>query len=136
MGVSAISGIGSAYAQSYREIPAYTNAVGGRGIATMRGYRLTADDLLRRAVIGRLLCHAVIRPQEIEKEFSISFGEYFAPEMARLEDFRIDGLVVMDDAEIRVTPLGRVFIRNVGMIFDRYLREQQMDSRPLFSKTL
>jgi oxygen-independent coproporphyrinogen-3 oxidase len=136
MGVSAISGIGSAYAQSYREIPAYTNAVGSRGIATMRGYRLTEDDLLRRAVIGRLLCHAVIRPQEIEQEFSIRFGEYFAPELARLEEFRIDGLVINEGGEIRVTPLGRVFIRNVGMIFDRYLREQQMDSRPLFSKTL
>jgi hypothetical protein len=32
--------------------------------------------------------------------------------------------------------LGRIFIRNVAMAFDRYLREQQMDQRPLFSKTL
>jgi oxygen-independent coproporphyrinogen-3 oxidase len=78
----------------------------------------------------------VIRKHEIEQQFGISFDEYFAPEIAQLEEFRADGLVTLDDDEIRVTPLGRVFIRNTGMVFDRYLREQQMDSRPLFSKTL
>ncbi|MFZ0634311.1 MAG: oxygen-independent coproporphyrinogen III oxidase, partial [Candidatus Acidiferrales bacterium] len=136
MGVSAISGFDAAYAQNFRELPAYADAASRRGIATMRGYRLTDDDRLRRAVIGRLLCHTVIRKREIEDEFTIVFDEYFAPELAQIEEFRQDGLVVTDADEIRVTPLGRVFIRNVGMIFDRYLREQQMDSRPLFSKTL
>ncbi len=136
VGVSAISGLATAYAQNYREVPAYTSAVARRGIATMRGYRISEDDRLRREVISRLLCHTVIPKREIERDFSISFDEYFSREIAQLEEFRGDGLVTLDDDEIRVTPLGRVFIRNVGMIFDRYLREQQMDSRPLFSKTL
>jgi oxygen-independent coproporphyrinogen III oxidase len=136
MGVSAISSIGGAYAQNRREVPAYQQAIGTRGIATMRGYRLSADDVLRRAVIGRLLCHTVIPKHEIERDFSIRFDEYFAPELQRLEEARDAGLVVLDSAEIRVTPLGRIFIRNVAMTFDRYLREQQMDQRPLFSKTL
>ena len=136
MGVSAISSIGAAYAQNRREVPAYQETIGTRGIATMRGYRLSADDLLRRAVIGRLLCHTVIPKHEIEREFSINFDEYFAPELQRLEEARHEGLVLLDAAEIRVTPLGRIFIRNVAMAFDRYLHEQQMDHRPLFSKTL
>src|SRR6202008_671956 len=51
MGVSAISSVGEAYAQNRREVPAYESAVSTRGIATMRGYRLSADDVLRRAVI-------------------------------------------------------------------------------------
>src|SRR6202167_4462992 len=55
MGVSAISSVGEAYAQNRREVPAYESAIGTRGIATMRVYRLSADDVLRRAVIGRLL---------------------------------------------------------------------------------
>jgi oxygen-independent coproporphyrinogen-3 oxidase len=136
MGVSAISSIGSAYAQNRREVPAYESTVTTRGIATMRGYRLSADDLLRRAVIGRLLCHTVIPKHEVERDFSILFDEYFAPELAQLEKSRNEGLVTLDRDEIRVTPLGRIFIRNVAMIFDRYLREQQMDQKPLFSKTL
>lgn len=136
LGVSAISSIGDAYAQNIREISPYENAVSARGIATMRGYRLSPDDTLRRAVIGRLLCHAVIRTDEIEREFAISFPEYFAPEIERLAQARADGLVTLDASEIRVTPLGRIFIRNVAMIFDRYLPEQRSADRPLFSKTL
>ncbi len=136
MGVSAISSIGEAYAQNRREVPDYESTVAKRGIATMRGYKLSADDVLRRAVIGRLLCHTVIFKQEVEAEFGISFDEYFAAELLRLEGVRDEGLVELSANEIRVTPLGRIFIRNVAMIFDRYLHEQQMDQRPLFSKTL
>jgi len=136
MGVSAISSIGEAYAQNRKEVPAYQDTVGSRGIATMRGYRLSSDDVIRRAVIGRLLCHTVIPKREVEREFSISFDEYFAAELERLEEPRAEGLVELAPGEIRVTPLGRIFIRNVAMVFDRYLHEQQMDQRPLFSKTL
>lgn len=136
MGVSAISSIGGAYAQNRREVPAYQSAAAERGIATMRGYRLSDDDQIRRAVIGRLLCHTEVPKREIEREFSISFDEYFQPELERLQEPRDEGLVELQPDEIRVTPLGRVFIRNVAMIFDRYLLEQQMDQKPLFSKTL
>jgi oxygen-independent coproporphyrinogen III oxidase len=136
MGVSAISSIGDAYAQSRREVPAYQSAVAERGLATMRGYHLSADDRLRRAVIGRLLCHTVIPKHEVEREFSVSFDEYFEAELERLEEPSEEGLVILAPDEIRVTPLGRIFIRNVAMVFDRYLREQQMDQKLLFSKTL
>jgi oxygen-independent coproporphyrinogen III oxidase len=136
MGVSAISGVGSTYAQNYRELGPYAEAVGRRGIATMRGYRLTEDDLLRRAVISRLLCHAVIRKDEIDAEFGIAFDDYFAPEVLRLAPFVEDGLLDPLSREIRVTPLGRIFIRNVAMIFDPYLEKQRMAEKPLFSKTL
>ena len=136
MGVSAISSIGDAYAQNVREVPAYEAAVEARGLATMRGYRLSADDRVRRAVISRVLCHTLIIKSEMEREFSISFDEYFGAELKRLEQARADGMVTLGADEIRVTPLGRIFIRNVAMAFDRYLEEQQMDKRPLFSKTL
>ena len=136
MGVSAISSIGSAYAQNRREVPVYQEEAESRGLATFRGYRLSPDDVLRRAVIGRLLCHTVIPKSEIEREFSISFDEYFAAELERLQELRAEGLVDLAHGEIRVLPLGRIFIRNVAMVFDRYLHEQQMDKKPLFSKTL
>ena len=118
------------------KFPLYESAVGTRGIATMRGYRLSADDVFRRAVIGRLLCHTMIPKHEVEAEFGISFDEYFAAECSAWKPPREEGLVVLSPDEIRVTPLGRIFIRNVAMTFDRYLHEQQMDQRPLFSKTL
>jgi oxygen-independent coproporphyrinogen-3 oxidase len=136
MGVSAISSIGRAYAQSVREVPAYQSAVTARGLATMRGYRLSQDDELRRAVIGRLLCHTVIFKHEIDRDFEIAFDEYFAAELDRLAEPGDEGLLTVNADEIRVTPIGRIFIRNIAMVFDRHLHEQQMDQRPLFSKTL
>jgi oxygen-independent coproporphyrinogen III oxidase len=136
MGVSAISSIGGAYAQNRKEVPAYQKTIASRGIATARGYRLSQDDLLRRAVISRLLCHTIIPKHEIEGQFSITFDAYFAPELEQLQESRDEGLVILEPDQIRATPRGRIFIRNVAMAFDRYLREQQMDQRPLFSKTL
>lgn len=136
MGVSAISAVGSTYAQNYRELPRYTEAVERRGIGTMRGYRLNEDDRLRRALITRLLCHAVICKGEISREFGIDFDNYFAPELARLHPFLEDRLIESGPDEIRVTFLGRIFIRNLAMIFDPYLEKQHLAEQPLFSKTL
>src|SRR5712672_440202 len=136
MGVTAISGIQNAYAQNHRELAAWEKSIAKRGIATMRGYRLSPDDELRRAVISRLLCHTVVIKEEIAREFHIDFDEYFADELARLEAPRNDGLVLLEPNEIRTTWLGRIFIRNLAMVFDPYLERQQLAAKPLFSKTL
>ncbi len=136
MGVTAISGIQGAYAQNHRDLPSWEKAVTERGIATMRGYHLSDDDKLRRAVVNRLLCHTVVIKAEISREFGIDFDQYFAEELRRLKPSLDDGLVVLDQDEIRTTWLGRIFIRNLAMVFDPYLEKQQLAAKPLFSKTL
>ncbi len=136
MGVTAISAFQNAYAQNQRDLPAWQQAVADRGIATMRGYHLSDEDRLRRAVINRLLCHTVVVKEEIAREFGVDFDDYFAGELAQLEAPRDDGLVLMDGKEIRATWLGRIFIRNLAMIFDPYLDKQHLNAKPLFSKTL
>jgi oxygen-independent coproporphyrinogen-3 oxidase len=136
MGVTAISGFSNAYAQNFRELPAWEKAVHGRGLATMRGYRLSEEDRLRRDVISRLLCHTVIPKREINEAFGIDFDEHFAEELRRLEVPEEDGLLAISNEEIRTTWLGRIFIRNLAMLFDPYLEKQHLDAKPLFSKTL
>jgi oxygen-independent coproporphyrinogen III oxidase len=136
MGVSAISGIGGCYAQNDRVVAPYRERVERRGIATIRGYRLTGEDLLRRAVISRILCHGVLHKSEIDREFGVNFDEKFSGELARLSPFVSDGLLELDGDVIRTTLLGRIFIRNIAMVFDPYLEQQKLESRPLFSKTL
>jgi oxygen-independent coproporphyrinogen-3 oxidase len=106
MGVTAISGFQDAYAQNFRELPAWEKAIGERGIATMRGYHLSAEDRLRREVIGRLLCHTVIPKREINEAFGIDFERHFDAELQRLELPREDGLLTIDQHEIRATWLG------------------------------
>ncbi|MDR0843105.1 MAG: oxygen-independent coproporphyrinogen III oxidase [Acidobacteriota bacterium] len=137
MGVTSISGVGAVYAQNYRGMEDYCDAVEAGLLPIMRGIRLTDDDVIRRAAISRILCHCVLDKKEFAAEFHIDFDSYFADELSRLQPLCDDGLVELDDASIRVTLLGRIFIRNVGMVFDKYLRKPKEDNaKPVFSKTL
>ena len=134
LGVSSISGLDRIYAQNYRDLKDYYAAIEANGLPIMRGISLNQDDIVRRAVISRLLCHCLLHKKEIESEFNIRFDEYFADELLRMEALQRDGLVQMEPEKIAVTQLGRIFIRNAGMVFDKYL--QKPKSKPVFSKTL
>ncbi|HEV2387984.1 MAG TPA: oxygen-independent coproporphyrinogen III oxidase [Candidatus Acidoferrales bacterium] len=134
IGVSAIGRVGSIYAQNFRDLPRYQAAIEAGGLATMRGYRLSADDRVRGAVISRLLCHAVVKKAEIENQFGIEFDSYFRRELDRLQECEQDGLARLLPGEIRITGRGRIFMRNIAMAFDRYLPEA--GARPRFSQTL
>ncbi len=134
LGMSAIGSVGPAYVQNRRELADYRSAVETGGTATFRGCRLTADDRLRRTVIGNLLCHGVVVKSEIEATHGIAFDDYFADALERLQPCAEDGLVEIRAAEIRATPLGRVFLRNLAMCFDAYLGAGS--EKPVFSKTL
>jgi len=136
-GPSAISELRGSYAQSFRDLRAWDAAVRERGLATMRGHRLSRDDRERRWVITRIMCHGELRAPEFEAAFGRSFAERFADELGRLAAVREDGLVeVAEDGSLRVTPLGRLLVRNVAMAFDAYLPEQRRAGRPMFSKTV
>jgi oxygen-independent coproporphyrinogen-3 oxidase len=134
LGVSSISSIDRIYAQNYRDLRDYYAAIERNVFPVMRGIELCDDDVIRRAVISRLLCHCVLHKAEIESEFCLRFDEYFADELRRLEPLQNDGLVSLSAESILVTPLGRIFIRNVGMVFDKYLNKSR--TKPVFSKTL
>jgi oxygen-independent coproporphyrinogen III oxidase len=134
LGVSSIGGIDKIYAQNCRDIKEYYAAIDRNSLPIMRGMHLNDDDVIRRTVISKLLCHCVLHKKEIESEFAIRFDEYFADENKRMELLKNDGLVTLSAESISVTQLGRIFIRNVGMVFDKYL--QKSKDKPVFSKTL
>jgi oxygen-independent coproporphyrinogen-3 oxidase len=134
LGVSSISAVDRVYAQNFRDLKDYYTAIERRALPIMRGITLHDDDVLRRAVISKLLCHCVIHKREFESEFNIVFDSYFAEELAKLESLCADGLVCLSEDVIAVTMLGRIFIRNIGMVFDRYL--QKTKDKPVYSKTL
>ena len=134
MGVSSISGLDRVYAQNFRDLQHYYAALDGESIATMRGFGLSDEDVLRRAVINKILCHCVLEKHEVGDEFGVEFDDHFARELCALENLERDGLVELSKDRVSVTALGRIFIRNVGMVFDTYLRGPR--EKPLFSKTL
>jgi oxygen-independent coproporphyrinogen-3 oxidase len=136
-GPSAISELRASYAQSHRNLDGWEQAVAQRGLATMRGHRLSRDDLERRWVIGRIMCHAELRADEFEARFGAPFANRFAREIQQLEPAVKDGLVERDpDGSLLVTPVGRLLVRNIAMVFDAYLADQQKASQPMFSKTV
>jgi len=136
-GPSAISELRASYAQSQRKLEDWEGAVRDRGLATMRGHQLTRDDIERRWVIGRLMCHGELRADEFEAAFGQPFATRFASELQQLEPIAADGLVEQaPDGSLVVTSLGRLLVRNIAMTFDAYLADQQKGEQPMFSKTV
>jgi oxygen-independent coproporphyrinogen-3 oxidase len=120
-GVSAIGSVGATYSQNARHLAAYYAAIDGNTLPIERGIGLSMDDALRRTVIGRLMCHVDLSVVAVELAYPIVFADYFAAELAALRGLEADGLVLVTPGWITVTPKGRLLIRNVCMVFDRYL---------------
>jgi oxygen-independent coproporphyrinogen-3 oxidase len=121
LGSSSIGQLAGGYAQNEREVGPYQQAAAHDGLATCRGLELTADDELRRDVIGRLMCHFRLDKAEVGERHGIDFDRHFAAELQRLRPLAEDGLVVDEGQRLEVTPLGRLLVRNVAMAFDAYL---------------
>ena len=134
IGVTSISMVDDVYAQNQKGLPDYQSLVVGGKLPIHRGYRLSKDDQIRRVVITRIMCDLEIDRKHVLDVFGESFDQYFASEIGNLAEFAGDGLLEIDSDRIRLTPLGRIFMRNIAMVFDVYLRNAPKG--PLFSRTL
>jgi oxygen-independent coproporphyrinogen-3 oxidase len=136
-GSSSISELRGSYAQSYREVDAWQEALRERGVATMRGHFLSEEDIERRWIIQRLICLSEVRADDYREAFGGELAERYAAELEQLEPAVSDGLVVVQgDGSFSVTPLGRLLVRNVAMVFDAYLPEQERSGKRIFSKAV
>ena len=133
MGITAIGMVGDTYSQNLKTLDAYYAALDDGRLPILRGIALSQDDKLRRTVITRLICHFEIEFARIEADFGISFRDYFAAELEELGAMQADGLLDMDADAIVVRPAGKLLIRNICMVFDKYLRMQQ---KQRFSKVI
>ncbi|OGA28866.1 MAG: oxygen-independent coproporphyrinogen III oxidase [Betaproteobacteria bacterium RIFCSPLOWO2_02_FULL_65_24] len=134
LGVSAISTVGPIYAQNTREIEDYYARLDQGVLPVWRGVELTADDLVRRAVIQSLACHFQVSKESISIAHIVDFDSYFAPELEHLRELERDGLVKLEEDWISVTPEGRLLVRAVCMVFDRYLRAER--TRASYSRVM
>ena len=125
LGLSAIGSIGPTYSQNTRSLEDYGDCIDEGQLPIMRGIELTADDLARRAVIQALMCQFALAKESVEVAHLIDFDRYFATELEELREFERLGLIVDEDGWLVVTPRGRLLIRSICMVFDRYLRHDQ-----------
>jgi oxygen-independent coproporphyrinogen III oxidase len=133
-GVSAISKVGPTYGQNYRTLDEYYDCLDRGVLPVMRGLELSADDLLRRSIIQALMCHFELSLESIEIAHLIDFNAYFASEIADLRAMEEAGLLEIADRWITVLPKGRMLVRAIAMVFDRYLRSDRERAR--YSKVI
>lgn len=134
-GLSAISQYENIYAQNLKNIREYYKRIDAQLPATAVGYRMTADDHIRKETIMQLMCNLEIDKRDIETKFNINFENYFASDILKLNVFIQDGLLENDSEKIKVIGSGILVIRNIAMCFDAYL-EKMMAEKPVFSKTV
>ncbi len=133
-GVSAISKVGPTYAQNVKTLDEYYDILDQDELPVLRGIELTADDLLRRAIIQALMCHFELSIESIQIAHLIDFKTYFAEELADLREMEKAGLLKVEDDWITVEPAGRLLVRGIAMVFDRYLRADRERAR--YSKVI
>jgi oxygen-independent coproporphyrinogen-3 oxidase len=126
VGATAISDVSGAYAQNVRPLGRYYKAVEEGRFATERGIELSDDDRRRRGLITQLMCNFWV-------DLGPDAGTHFERELDALREHERGGLLTIRGNEVELTPLGRIFVRNVASVFDTYLRT---GSRPVFSRAI
>jgi oxygen-independent coproporphyrinogen-3 oxidase len=112
LGASGISDVSGLYAQNARGLPHYYQALDEGRLTTERGFRCSEDDRRRRNIINSIMCN-----------FWVDLGttQGWEKELARMKQLEAEGLLNVRGSEIELTPLGRIFVRNVACAFDAYL---------------
>lgn len=133
-GMSAISHFGNIYSQNHKTLPEYADAVQSGRFPAAVGYRMGKDDQVRKFVIMRLMCDLEVVKEDVEDRFGLLFDEYFDESLSHLEEFVDSGLVKHTIERIKILEPGRLFLRNIAMCFDAYLKAMKKEN--VFSKTV
>ncbi len=134
IGITSIGTIANSFAQNVRTMDEYYEKIDNNELAIFRGVEIDTDDLIRREAIMQLICHFKLDFKPLEARFNIQFKDYFATELERYNTMVDDGLITMDEHSIEVTARGRLLIRNICMVFDRYIKPDEKTQR--FSKLI
>jgi oxygen-independent coproporphyrinogen-3 oxidase len=121
MGVSAIGKVGNSFVQNSKDIRDWQAAIDEDKLPVWRGLALSAEDRLRREVISAIMCQGNVRFGEIERRFGIGFSDHFALELELLKPLQDDGLIILNERSLDVTPTGLLLLRVIAMKFDEYL---------------
>ncbi len=123
------------YAQNFKDMASYEAAIDAGRLPFERGVALNRDDIIRQYVIMELMSNFKLDIKRFEKEFGVSFKEYFNDALFALREFEEEELVKVCDESIECTLTGTLLIRNVAQPFDAYM-QKYTTSEKTFSKTV
>lgn len=127
-GVSAIGDFGGAFAQNTKKLTEYAASLDEGILPVERGMKLSVDDLVRRDCIESLMCQGRL---DLAKPWLAALVQ---EARAELEDLERQGLLTLSPAALDVTLKGRVFLRNIAVVFDASMRA--MKDKHLFSRAV
>jgi oxygen-independent coproporphyrinogen-3 oxidase len=130
LGMSAISDSWYAFSQNEKSTETYIKKVEQGILPVVRGHILNKEDLVVRRHILNLMC--LLETSWRNEKMNLSE----MPDIIhRLQEMQKDGLVVLEDKNLKVTEKGRAFVRNVAMAFDLRMIRNQPETR-IFSMTI
>ncbi len=119
-GVSAISYVNGNYFQNQKDLKKYNEKIASGQLATFRGFLLERDDHVRRDLITQIMCRGCVDIPSFEKKWGLDFWSYFEQEKRGLVPFIEDDLLEIFPSTFLVKNEGRLFLRNMAMVFDVY----------------
>lgn len=128
IGLTSISETKTSYRQNFKNMDDYKKCVESGSLPIERGIVLDGEDILRRAVIMDIMCSLKVN----FPNYGVDFKTKFADSLTKLADMHNDGLVEITANGFSVTNLGRLFLRNIAMLFDGRLAAH----KNTFSKTV
>jgi oxygen-independent coproporphyrinogen-3 oxidase len=124
LGVSAISQVGDQIWQHQKDLNLYYRQQADAGHSIEKGMALTRDDQIRAEVIAELMCNFQLDTTTFAKKWQIDFQDYFATSLAQLQVCQQDGLIQLTPQSLKVTAVGRPWVRVLAACFDAYLLPQ------------
>ena len=132
-GVTSIGRVGDVYSQNVKDLESYDQLLSQDKLPVFKGVTLDEDDKCRAEIITQLICNFQLTFSQIERVYAISFDEYFRAEIEALKPMEEDGLLNLTEEGIEVLSAGRFLIRNICMVFDKYLAQKHQQQ---FSKVI
>ncbi len=126
LGVSAISETPDSFHQNEKVLPLYEQKINAGEVPTHRGHRLTDRDRQLREQILKFMTRG-------EVQFTDAAQATQAKEI--LQPMIEDGLVKIENHQLKLTDAGRPFLRNACVCFDERLRAAKPETR-IFSKSI
>lgn len=122
------------YAQNFKDLLSYENAIDAGRLPNAKGVLLSTEDRLRKAVIMSLMANFSLDIRDIENSFNVDFLRHFKAELELLKN-SLGEFVEFSKDKISVNETGALLIRNIAMCFDEYMINHSGNSQS-FSKTL
>ena len=134
-GASSISQMWGAYAQNFKNVVQYMDAIESTGFAVERGFKLSTEQQIVRSVINSIMCNGLLVFEDIATEFNLpveTIKNVVGYNPDKLIDFEKDNLISITAEGISISDTGRMIARNIAMAFDPDLKQGDA----IYSKTV